>query len=259
MSQAGSTAGFCLQRRLPAAAGARSRCHLRGRAHSRRRCFLAGAGQCRYPGTPNGFGLALPGGGPPGARSATTPTALQIDAAGPVTPTVLWSYQLPGGFTGRAAVGADGTVCAAGADGTVIALDGNGKEKQRWTIPAAPVSSPALRRRRHPVRSRCRPRALNAGARRQPHWRFTSEGRRPTSGPTVGLTEPSILRVDRIQAVSPEGLRDLGVVRRRRHDCRNPPRLSPDGTLIFLSNSIFFAATGEMRRWRCRSRTKCSS
>ena len=206
--------------------------------------WLAGA-NAGVP-APSGFSLALPGGSPWGSQRHDAYGTLQIDAAGPVTPTVLWSYQLLAGFTGGAAVGADGTVYAAGADGTVIALDANGKETQHWTVPAAAVGSPALGADGplYVVDAELGLSALAPDG--STRWRFTSEGRRPTSGPMVGADGTIYFtRVDRIQAVSPEGAGlwvSSGV---EGTTVETPPRLSPDGSLIFLSNSIFLAATGE--------------
>ncbi len=195
---------------------------------------------------PGGFSLALPGGSYWGSQRHDAYGTLQIDAAGPLTPTVLWSYQLPGGFAGGAAVRADGTVYAAGADGTVIALDANGKETQRWTIPAAPVGSPALGAdgTLYVVDADLGLSALapDGGTR----WRFTSEGRRPTSGPVVGPDGTIYFtRVDRVQAVSPAGAALWVSPGVEGTTVETPPRLSPDGTLVFLSNNIFLATTGE--------------
>jgi hypothetical protein len=56
------------------------------------------------------FSLALPGGNVRASQRHDPYGTLAIDAAGPMTPTLLWSYQLAGGFTGGPAVGPDGTL-----------------------------------------------------------------------------------------------------------------------------------------------------
>jgi hypothetical protein len=77
-------------------------------------------------------------------------------------------------------------------------------------------------------------------------WRFTSEGRRPTSGPVVGPDGTIYFtRVDRIQAVGPDGTGRWESPPIAGATVEAPPRLSPDGSLVFLGNNIFLAATGE--------------
>jgi outer membrane protein assembly factor BamB len=143
-------------------------------------------------------------------------------------------------------VDADGVVYAASSDGTVVAVDAGGREQVRWTVPLTPVGSPGLGADgtlyvvdEGPGLSALAP----DGSTR---WRFTSEGRRPTSGPIVGPDGTLYFtRVDRIQAVGPDGVERWQSGGVEGSTVEAPPRLSPDGSLVFLGSNIFLASTGQ--------------
>jgi outer membrane protein assembly factor BamB len=195
---------------------------------------------------PASFSLALPGGNLWASQRHDAYGTLTIDATGPVTPTLLWSYQLAGGFTGGPAIGSSGTVYVTGTDGTVIALDAGGQEAQLWTIPAAPVGSPALGPDGTLYVVDTGPGLSALAPDGSTRWRFTSEGRRPTSGSIVGPDGTIYFtRVDRVQAVSPDGASLWVSPGVEGATVESTPRLSPDGSLVFLGNNIFLAATGE--------------
>jgi outer membrane protein assembly factor BamB len=195
---------------------------------------------------PQDFSLALPGGNLWSGQRHDAYGTLTLGASGPLTPTVLWSYQLPGGFVGGPAVGAAGLVYAAGADGTVVALDALGAEQRRWTVPAAPVGAPALGPDGTLYVVDDGPGLSALAPDGSTRWRFTSEGRRPTSGPVVGPDGAIYFtRVDRVQAVAPDGRERWSSPGVAGSTVEAPPRLSPDGGLVFLGGNIFLAATGE--------------
>jgi outer membrane protein assembly factor BamB len=189
--------------------------------------------------------LLLPGGNQWATQRHDAFGTLTLSASGPLTPTLLWSYQLAEGFSAGPAIGADGTVFVAANDGTVVALAA-GEETQRWTVPARPIGSPAVGAdgTLYVVDDGQGLSALAPDG--STRWRFAGEGRRPTSGPIVGPDGTIYYtRVDRVQAVGADGSPRWLSPGVEGSTVETPPRLSPDGNLVFLSNNIFLAATGE--------------
>jgi peptide/nickel transport system permease protein len=162
----------------------------------------------------------------------------------PAAPQVAWEFAAPEGLTG-VAVAADGTVYAAGAAGTLFALNADGSERWRLTLGEAAVDAPALAADGtiYVVDSSGGVAAVTPDGTQR--WRYASEGRRATSGPVVG-GDGTIYstRVDQVQALTPAGqLRWLsGPVDGLWEE---PPRLSPDGDLIFLRANAFRTADGQ--------------
>ncbi len=235
---------------LPQSAAGRRRVGLAGAAVIILVAFLAGAGwwvNRADAGNPApGFELALPGGNHWAAQRHDAYGTLAIGASGPLTPTVLWSYEHSAGFVGGPVVGADGTVYAAAESGTVVALTADGQVRQQWQVPAKPVGSPALGAAgmlyvvdEGPGLSALAPDGSTA-------WRFASEGRRATSGPIVGPDGTIYFtRVDRVQAIAPEGSERWTSPGVEGSTVEAPPRLSPDANYVFLGNNIFLAASGQ--------------
>ena len=206
------------------------------------------------------FSLALPGGNLWASQRHDPYGTLAIDAAGPMTPTVLWSYKLAGGFTGGPLVGLDGSIYATGSDGTVIALDANGQETRRWTVPAAPVGSPALGvdGTLYVVDTGSGLSALAPDG--STRWRFSSEGRRPTSGPIVGPNGVIYFtRVDRIQAVSPDGTGLWVSPGVEGATVEAAPASRPTASSSSSATTSFSPPPASLLRWRFQSRTKCNS
>jgi peptide/nickel transport system permease protein len=194
----------------------------------------------------NEFSLALPGGSHWGTQRRDPYGTLVLAASGPLTPTILWSVQPAASFTAGPAVAAEGAVYVAAEDGTVVALDADGRETQRWTVPASPVGSPALAADGTVYVVDEGPGLSALAPDGSTRWRFASEGRRPTSAPIVGLDGTIYFtRVDRVQAVGPDGTERWLSPGVEGSTVEAPPRLSPDGSMIFLGNNIFLAATGE--------------
>ena len=192
------------------------------------------------------FSAAPPGGHLWAAQRHDAYGTLTISAAGPLTPTLLWSVQHPAGFVGGPVVDAAGNVYIAGTDGVMLALDPAGEELRRWQLAGQAVGTPALGADGAlyvvddgPGLSALSPDGSTA-------WRFSSEGRRATSGPIVGPDGTIYFtRVDRVQAVKPDGSERWSSSAVEGSTVEAPPRLSPDGALVFLGNSVFLAETGQ--------------
>lgn len=170
---------------------------------------------------------------------------LTLEGSGPLTPTVTWSYQQPSGFVGGPVVDAENNVYIAAKDGTVINLNPGGQEKRRWALNLEPVGAPALGAdgTLYVVDAEAGLSALAPDG--TTLWRFSSQGRRGTSGPIVGPDGTIYYtRVDRVQAVNRDGSERWISPGVEGSTVELPPRLSPDGNLIFLSNSVFLADSG---------------
>jgi len=170
-------------------------------------------------------------------------TLISLQTA-PDAPQVAWEFAAPEGLTG-VAVAADGGVYATGAAGTLFAFDADGSERWRLALGEAAVDAPALAADGtiYVVDSAAGLTAVTPEG--VSKWRYVSEGRRPTSGPVVGPDGTVYTtRVDQIQAVTPAGeLRWLsGAVDGLWEE---PPRLSPDGEMIFLRANAFRTADGQ--------------
>lgn len=196
------------------------------------------------PPTAASFAL-LPPGGHLWATQRHDPhgTLISLQAA-PDAPQVAWEFIAPEGLTG-VAVAADGGVYATGAAGALFALDADGSERWRVALGEAAVDAPALAADGtiYVVDSAGGVSAVTPEG--VLLWRYASEGRRATSGPMVG-SDGTIYstRVDRVQALTPSGeLRWFsGAVDGLWEE---PPRLSPDGDLIFLRANAFRTADGQ--------------
>jgi outer membrane protein assembly factor BamB len=118
--------------------------------------------------------------------------------------------------------------------------------RQQWQVPAQPIGSPALDAEGILYVADDGPGLSALAPDGSTRWRFTSEGRRVTSGPVVGSDGTIYFtRVDRVQAVAPDGSERWVSAGVEGSTVEAPPRLSPDASLVFLGNNIFLAATGQ--------------
>ena len=235
---------------LPASSLARRRLGLAGATGAVVLAALLGAGwwfgQARSS-AGSAFDLTPPGGHLWATQRHDSYGTLTIAGSGPLTPTVLWSFEYPGGFAGGPVVDFAGNIYIAAKDGVVLALDPAGQETQRWTMPAPPVGSPALGADGTLYVVDSGPGLSALAPDGSTRWRLSSEGRRATSGPIVGPDGAIYYtRVDRVQAVNSDGSERWLSPGIEGSTVEAPPRLSPDGNLVFLSNGVFLAATGEL-------------
>jgi len=195
--------------------------------------------------------------GPPTAAPALAPQvgwpAERGDAYGTLrspsiltTPSVSWAFADPAGFTGGPAIAPDGTIYVAGMGGLLYAIAPDGQERWRAELAAAPAGGPAL----GPDGSVYvvdRTGGLSAFTPDgQQRWHFQNSYRSvATSGPIIGPDSTVYYTVmDAVQAVSPQGAaRWLGRDPELPY-LELPPRLSPDGAMIFLKASAFSTADG---------------
>lgn len=191
------------------------------------------------------FALAPAGGQLWAAQRHDPYGTLTISDPGPLAPVMLWSYQHDAGFLGSPAIGADGSLYLATNDNGVVQIDAHGQLQQRWSLPAKPAGAPAIGPDGTLYVVDAGPGLSALAPNGTVRWRFTSVGRRPTSGPIVGLDGTIYFtRVDRIQAVGPDGQeRWLSPPAATSQD--QPPRLSPDGALLFLGSDVYDARTGK--------------
>jgi ABC-type dipeptide/oligopeptide/nickel transport system permease subunit len=193
------------------------------------------------------FTVAPPGGHLWASARHDAYGTLTIDANGPLTVTVLWSFQAQSAFSGPPAVAADGTIYAATVDGIVHALGREGDLRWESALPAPAVGSPALAAD-GTIYVADHERGLSALA---PDgamlWRTTFGGRRPTSGPIVAPDGTIYFtQGDSIQAVAANG-EALWQSPPIEGYAEEPPRLSGDGALIFLLTDAFAVTDGSPR------------
>jgi peptide/nickel transport system permease protein len=233
---------------LPASPARRRRLGLAGTAALVALASVLGAGwwfgQARSSGS-IAFDPTPPGGHLWATQRHDPYGAMTIAGSGPLTPSLLWSFEMAAGFTGGPAVDAAGNVYIAAKDGTVLALDSGGQETQRWTVPAQPVGAPALGEDGTVYVVDSGPGLSALAPDGSIRWRFSNEGRRATSGPIVGPDSTIYFtRVDRVQAVNSDGSERWISGGIEGSTVETPPRLSPDGSMVFLGNSIFLADSG---------------
>ena len=193
------------------------------------------------------FTVAPPGGHLWASTRHDAYGTLTIDASGPLSATLLWSFQAQAGFSAPPAVAADGTLYAADQSGAVYALSREGDLRWQSSLPAPAVGSPALAAD-GTIYIADYERGLSALT---PEgtllWRASFDGRRPTSGPIVAPDGTIYFtQGDSIQAVAANG-EALWQSPPIEGYAEEPPRLSGDGALIFLLTDAFAVADGSPR------------
>jgi ABC-type dipeptide/oligopeptide/nickel transport system permease subunit/outer membrane protein assembly factor BamB len=160
-------------------------------------------------------------------------------------PTLLWTFPIPGGPSGRPAVKSDGTIFIAAKDKTLWAINPDGSLKWEAALDEEPVGGPAIGNDSHifVADKRGAVTAFDAGGNRI--WRAqASSGREATSGPiTDAKGNVYLTSVDTVCALTSEG-KLLWRVQAADTYLEEAPRLSPDQSLVFLKNTAIRTETG---------------
>lgn len=171
-----------------------------------------------------------------------------LNVTGPLTSTVQWTFDADG-FTGGPVMDAAGTLYIAAKDGTVYALDDAGNVLWQTTVAAQPVGSPALAAAGALyVADRDGLTAISAQG--EVLWRFTPENSKATTtGPVVGLDGTVYYKMlDYLLALAPDGtLRWQTSI--PESATTTPPRLSPDGEVVFWESFAFNVVDGSPSTW----------
>jgi hypothetical protein len=191
--------------------------------------------------------LAIPGGHPWPMERCDPYGTLWADAAGPISPTIQWTFEDPTRFSGGPVVAWTGVVHIASEGGTLYALNVDGSVLWETPVHAGAVGSPALDREGNVYVADREGGLSSFSAMGVSRWRFQPErGKVATTSPTVAPDGTIYYGVRAcIQAVSAEG---TGLWQTcPPHDYREmPPQLSPNEELLFWKEAVFNAEDGSL-------------
>jgi peptide/nickel transport system permease protein len=163
-------------------------------------------------------------------------------------PKLLWNVPLANGAAGRPSVGADGTIFITSQDKVLMSINPDGTVNWEAPLDEIAVGAPALdsNGRIFVADTKGSVTAFDENGNRL--WRtLASTGREATSGPLVDAKGNIYLTaVDTIAALSPDG-KSLWRTQAADTYLEEPPRLSPDQSLIFLKNSAIQTADGALQ------------
>ncbi len=170
---------------------------------------------------------------------------LTSSESGPLAPSVVWSYTHTAGFVGGPVVDKTGNIYIGTDEPALLALDAEGKLRWQHVLPSAPVGAPALdaEGRIYVVDT---DRGLTAfGADGTQLWHYIApDGPRPVSGPIVGRDgRIYFAQAARVRAVDATGS-NLWLTQAGQNVLEQPPRLSLDGSQVFLTDRAFATADG---------------
>ena len=171
---------------------------------------------------------------------------LHVDFSLETQPQQLWNLPIPGGPVGRPAVTKDGTIIIGAAGKAALAIDPDGNILWQTQIEQTPVGSPALDANGNIYLSDDKGGVTAIGPNGTLLWRSqVSKGRNATSGPIIDSNgNIYITVVEDLYALNPQG-QILWKAFAADAYLEEPPRLSPDQTMLYLKNSVFNASTGE--------------
>jgi len=171
---------------------------------------------------------------------------LHVDFSLETQPQLLWNVPIPGGPVGRPAVTKDGTVIIGAAGKAAVAIDPNGNILWQIQIEQVPVGSPALDANGNIYLSDDKGGVTAIDPNGTILWRAqVSKGRNATSGPVIASNgNIYITVVEDLYALNSQG-EVLWKAFAADAYLEEPPRLSPDQTMLYLKNSVLNAATGE--------------
>ena len=171
---------------------------------------------------------------------------LHVDFSLETQPQLLWSTSIPGGPIGRPAVTKDGTIIVGAAGKAALAIAPDGNILWQTQIEHTPVGSPALDANGNIYLSDDKGGVTAIDINGTLLWRAqVSKGRNATSGPIIDSSgNIYITVVEDLYALNSQG-QILWKAFAADAYLEEPPRLSPDQTMMYLKNSVFNAATGE--------------
>ncbi len=163
-------------------------------------------------------------------------------------PQPLWNVPLPGGGIGGPAVNTNGIVFVNVRDKLLLAINPDGSTLWQASLDAIPVGAPALDINGRIFIADVKGYVTAFDAEGNRIWRVrASTGRGATSGPLVDAKGNIYLTIiDTVAALSPQG----GLLWRTSAAdlyLEEPPRLSPDQSLIFLKNTAMQTDTGAIK------------
>lgn len=160
-------------------------------------------------------------------------------------PIKLWNISTPGGGVGAPAIDANGIIYINAKDNLLLAINADGSILWQAALDATPVGTPALDSNGNIFVADVRGYVTAFDSIGNRIWRtLASTGRGATSGPLVDAKGNIYLTIiDTVSALSAQG-KLLWRTSAADIYLEEPPRLSPDQTLIFLKNSVIQTDTG---------------
>lgn len=189
--------------------------------------------------------IAIPGGSLWASERRDMQGTRWVPTSGPASNRIAWKALVPGGPSGGPVITAQGDVVIAALDGFLIAFAPDGTAKWTAELPEAPVGTPAVGPggEIYVVLQGGGLAAFSPEGDQQ--WRFEPQsGREATSGPVVA-SDGTIYytRVDRVQAVSPQG-ESRWLMYAADGYFEFPPVLSAGESFLFLKNAALAADSG---------------
>ena len=171
---------------------------------------------------------------------------LHVDFSLETEPLQLWNVPVPGGPVGRPVVTKDGTIIVGAAGKAAVAIDPNGNILWQAPLEQVPIGSPALDAKGNVYFSDDKGGVTAVDPNGTVLWRVqVSKGRNATSGPIIDAKgNIYITVVEDLYALNQQG-ETLWKAFAADAYLEEPPRLSPDQTMLYLKNSVFNTATGE--------------
>ena len=164
-------------------------------------------------------------------------------------PQLLWTVPLANGAAGRPSVKADGTIIISSRDKKLMAVKPDGTILWEAPLDEIAVGSPALDSNGRIIVADVKGSVTAFDENGNRLWRtLASTGREATSGPIVDAKGNIYLTVvDTVAALSPDGV-ILWRTQAAETYLEEPPRLSPDQSMIFMKNSTIEASTGALKK-----------
>ncbi|MBI5963038.1 MAG: PQQ-binding-like beta-propeller repeat protein [Chloroflexi bacterium] len=163
-------------------------------------------------------------------------------------PKVIWNIPLANGTVGRPSVKEDGTIFVLSKAKELLAISPDGQMIWKAPLDEIPVGAPALDATGRIIVADAKGYVTVFDENGNRLWHvLASNGREATSGPLVDAKGNIYLTaVDTVAALSPDG---TSLWRTKAADTylEEPPRLSPDQSLIFLKNSAIQTDTGSLK------------
>ncbi len=163
-------------------------------------------------------------------------------------PKSIWNVPLAGGAVGKPSVNADGTIFVSSKEKSLISIGSDGTIIWKAPLDEIAVGAPALDSNGRIIVADVKGYVTSFDENGIRLWRTrASTGREATSGPLVDAKGNIYLTaVDTVVALSPNGKSLWRTIAADTY-LEEPPRLSPDQSLIFLKNSAIQTDSGELK------------